>query len=145
MLDHGYLFIMFPKTTNSQTIIETLRNLITIFGTQGSIRLKVLPFAIVNKQNKYIECKKPANLASTNCFRAGIGKGTKQKNFRKITIVCSMSIENLISQHRIEYIHFWKRSISYEELELWLKKMSLYNFNYWCILLDEKLKRNEIL
>lgn len=42
------------------------------------------------------------------------------------------------------FIHYWKREISNEELDNWLDKLKLYSLKYWCILLDEKLKRNEI-
>jgi len=41
------------------------------------------------------------------------------------------------------FIHFWKSEITNTELELWLDKLRLYSLKYWCILLDEKLKRNE--
>jgi len=42
-----------------------------------------------------------------------------------------------------KYIHFWKRELSYEDLEAWLDKTKLYNKKIWLILLEEKLRRNE--
>jgi len=49
-----------------------------------------------------------------------------------------------MSQIEFKYIHFWKGEIPYEELELWLEKTKLYNKRAWLILLDEKLRRNEL-
>jgi len=42
------------------------------------------------------------------------------------------------------FIHYWKHQISNEELQSWLDILKLYSFRHWCILLDEKLKRNEL-
>jgi arsenate reductase-like glutaredoxin family protein len=42
------------------------------------------------------------------------------------------------------FIHYWKKEISDDELQTWLDKLKFYSFKYWCMLLDEKLKRNEV-
>lgn len=44
----------------------------------------------------------------------------------------------------LQFINFWKHELTNNELELWLDKLKLYSLKGWCILLDEKLKRNEI-
>jgi hypothetical protein len=44
----------------------------------------------------------------------------------------------------LQFINFWKKELNNNELELWLDKLKSYSFVAWCVLLDEKLKRNEI-
>jgi hypothetical protein len=44
----------------------------------------------------------------------------------------------------LRYIHFWKGELDMKELQAWLDKLAIYFEEYWLILLDEKLRRNEV-
>lgn len=48
-----------------------------------------------------------------------------------------------MSKRDLMYIHYWKTQVSNDELQAWLDKQALYSSKAWCILLDEKLRRNE--
>ncbi len=44
----------------------------------------------------------------------------------------------------VKFIHYWKKEISVNTLQKLLDKPDTITFKVWCILLDEKLKRNEL-
>ena len=136
MPDRGYHLIMLLRTARLQTIIETLPNLITTSDTQDSIRLKALLFAIVNKLNRYIECKIVANLVYTSCFQAGKEKEIRRRNFRKNCILYNMRIRGLsqgFSWWRIKLATFKHKEKGLMRRLRLLKEISKRKSTFWII------------
>ena len=136
MPDRGYHLIMLLRTARLQTIIETLPNLITTSDTQDSIRLKALLFAIVNKLNRYIECKIVANLVYTSCFQAGKEKEIRRRNLRKNRILYNMRIRGLsqgFSWWRIKLATFKHKEKGLMRRLRLLKEISKRKSTFWII------------
>ena len=48
-----------------------------------------------------------------------------------------------MDNRNILFIHYWKKTVSNEELDSILYQLRIYSRKYWLIIFEEKLLRNE--